>query len=177
MAEEDYTSGYLEDGSPIGFILDPECLTPTLTKVDDIQGFDRPWHPLSLAMAVFFAGLAGGGPLLVINFKRLGMPKAFKWSVPVVIFAFLLQAGVLVSIVSLSREQREYMPLVFRIYEVAVALSLAAFQKKRYNLFRKSDQKAGTWKIILPFIIVMYFAKGRILIFLAVFLVKLFFSF
>lgn len=50
-----------------------DLLQPTLRHDLDVTKFDRPWNPASLVYIAFFGGFAGGGALLAINAKRLGM--------------------------------------------------------------------------------------------------------
>src|SRR5687768_3132414 len=61
-----------------------DLFRPTLTEQDDAVGFDRPWNPWSLVVLAFFFGLPGGGTLLALNFRRLGMPQAI-WPVLAVV--------------------------------------------------------------------------------------------
>src|SRR5262249_14449706 len=51
-----------------------DLFRPSLPEGIDVGAFDKPWRPMSLAVAGFFGGLLAAGPLFALNWSRLGDP-------------------------------------------------------------------------------------------------------
>ena len=133
---------------------DHEFFEPTLTEDDDAKDFDRPWRPMSLVFASFFAGPLGGGALFGINYKRLGRPQ-YLW--PCILggvgLTLILSALAtwLVASGSIDEEDRGKTQLIkygTRAATVALALWLSNLQKARFRLFETSGGEPA--RALLP---------------------------
>lgn len=132
-------------------------LTPTLTEADDSAGFDRPWNPWSLAAHTFFFGPLGGGCLLALNYRKLGLPGRTTGAlVGVVIVGLLMTVGAVWVVAGgminpSDREARSTLRLVGKVLTVLLGMALASTQQKRWRLFQATGLPQG--KLLGPGIV------------------------
>jgi len=140
--------------------IEEDLFRPTLTEEDDAVGFDRPWNPYHLVLVTFFSGLPGGGVLLALNFRRLGMKEKVHfalWEIgaaSVLLFALAgwLAAGYRHTANWSSTSQ--LLRLGLQAISVVVALLIAGRQRRRFRLFEASNLPGGKlfWPIVAALI-------------------------
>jgi hypothetical protein len=122
-----------------------ELLQPSLTEAHDLVGFDRPWNPRYVWLAMVMCGMVGGGALLAMNYRRLGMRRP---AAPVFALFLGLQIGLLVLVGWLlahgliARGERD-VARAFRfgcnLVAVALAWPFVRAQLARYRIYEMGD--------------------------------------
>jgi hypothetical protein len=129
-------------------MVDDDLLTPTLTDADDAVDFDRPWNPWSLVVLTFFFGLLAGGPLLALNYERLGIRRRF-WVTAAVVGVFgvgliALYAWIIYAHPALDTvEGRRWVRWGKQAVETLIAMGIAQPQLRRWRLFHASGLQGG----------------------------------
>lgn len=131
-----------------------DLLTPTLGEDDDAGDYRRPWNPWSLVVLSFFAGFLGGGWLLALNFRRLGMQTQVYAVLGAVIVLSILVSALYGWIAArgfaglTGSEARSAAGLLARVLDTTLAIGLAGRQRRRFRLFSMTGEQGGG--LLLP---------------------------
>ncbi|MEQ8767862.1 MAG: hypothetical protein RL885_28420 [Planctomycetota bacterium] len=142
---------------------DDDLFRPTLTRHDDAVGMHRPWSPGALVIVSFFFGLAAAGPLLALNYGRLGRRGSVAPTMTLVILLAL--AAMVASFAFLSSrawepddDERFWYRTLGRVFSLVVCGAIAWHQSKRYRMAQFLGEPSG--KLLKPVILALLIGGG-----------------